>query len=253
MQNVIVPLNAFDRLEVLEKGQESFIELIARSGAFGVEIRRELLPVQDPSLERIKNEIINHGLFTVYSAPIELWEKNYQLNAKKLTEVFQEARMLGAKWVKVSLGHFKKDASNIIDLTNFLNQHNELQLLVENDQTSFGGSVIQLKSFFETVTEDHVPIKMTFDAGNWYYSGQSVEDALDKLSPYVLYLHLKQVVDGLVTVPIQKEGNHSWKTVMRNFPHTMLKALEFPIEQKEKTKDYIELISELASESEAIK
>ncbi|MEH7331569.1 hypothetical protein V7161_02905 [Neobacillus drentensis] len=252
MKNVIVPLNAFDRFKVLENGQESFIQLIAQSGAFGVEIRRELLRVQDPQLDKIRNEIASDGLFAVYSAPIELWKENHQLNKTELTEIFKEAMMMGAKWLKVSLGHYKHEASNISDLGPYLNQYKNIQLLVENDQTPHGGNVSQLTSFFENVTEKKVPVKMTFDAGNWYYSGQSVEDALDKLSPYVLYLHLKQVEEGPITVPLQREGSHSWKKVMQHFPSTMLKALEFPIEPMEKTKDYIDLISELVVESEAI-
>lgn len=252
MKNVIVPLNAFDRFEVLENGQKAFIKLIAQAGAFGVEIRRELLPDQDPQLDSIRNEIARYGLFTVYSAPIELWNENHQLNAKDLTNVFQEAMTLEAKWVKVSLGHYHKEASSISELAAYLNQHKGIQMLVENDQTLHGGNVGQLQSFFENVTEQKAPVKMTFDTGNWHYSGQSVEFALDKLSPYVHYLHVKQVDDGPITVPIQKEWNHSWKKVLRNFPNTMLKALEFPIEPKEKTKDYIELISELVLESEAI-
>ncbi|MDN3017961.1 sugar phosphate isomerase/epimerase [Paenibacillus sp. BSR1-1] len=252
MQNVIVPLNAFDRFKVLENGQESFIQLIAQSGAFGVEIRRELLPVQDPQLDKIRSEMASNGLFPVYSAPIELWKENHQLNKTELTEIFQEAMTMGAKWLKVSLGHYQHDASNINDLAAYLNQYKNIQLLVENDQTSHGGNVSQLASFFENVTDQMVPVKMTFDAGNWYYSGQSVEDALDKLAPYVLYLHLKQVEEGPITIPLQREGNHSWKKVMQHFPSTMVKALEFPIEPKEKTKDYIDLISELVLESEAI-
>ncbi|WP_223594076.1 sugar phosphate isomerase/epimerase family protein [Neobacillus bataviensis] len=252
MKNVIVPLNAFDRFKVLENGQESFLQLIAQSGAFGVEIRRELLPVQDPQLDKIRNEMASNGLFAVYSAPIELWKENHKLNETELTEIFQEAMEMGAKWLKVSLGHYKHDASNISDLAAYLNQYKNIQLLVENDQTPHGGNVSQLTSFFENVTEKKVPVKMTFDAGNWYYSGQRVEEALAKLSPYVVYLHLKQVEEGLLTVPLQREGNHSWKKVMQHFPSTMVKALEFPIEPKEKTKDYIDLISELVLESEAI-
>lgn len=93
---------------------------------------------------------------------------------------------------------------------------------------------------------------MTFDAGNWYYCGQSIEDALRKLTPYVMYLHLKQVEEGPVTVPLEKEGNQSWKKAMWHFPAGMMKALEFPIEPKEKTKDYIHLMNEFEIESEGV-
>lgn len=255
MKNVIVPLNAFDRFAVLENGQASYIELISQSGAFGVEIRREWLPVQDPQLEKIRHEIEKYGLFTVYSAPIELWKEDFHLNEEELTTIFQEGLVLGAKWIKVSLGHYQKIQSNVLELKSFLNQSRGIQLLVENDQTLYGGNVSHLKSFFESAVDQDVPVKMTFDAGNWYYSGQDVEDALSKLAPYVIYLHLKQVEkhhDGLVTVPLQMEGNNSWKKALRSFPTEILKALEFPIEPKEKTEEYIRLMTELARESEAL-
>ena len=247
MQNVIVPLNAFDRFEVLKKGQTSFIRLIAESGAFGIEIRRELLSEQDPPLDSIRQEIEQHQLFTVYSAPIELWKDDHGLNEKELNGIFQEGRALGAQWIKVSLGHFQKSQSSLMELNTFLNQHQGIQLLVENDQTLHGGNVNQLTSFFESASEQGTPVKMTFDAGNWFYSGQDVDVALSKLASYVHYLHLKQVEDDqgeFITVPLQKDGSHSWEKVMNSLPSEIAKALEFPIEPKEKTKEFIQMITE---------
>jgi sugar phosphate isomerase/epimerase len=247
MQNVIVPMNAFDRFEVLKKGQASFIRLIAESGAFGIEIRRELLSEQDPPLSIIRQEIDQHQLFTVYSAPIELWRDDHGLNEKELTEIFHEGIALGAKWIKVSLGHFHTGQSNVMELNTFLNQHQGIQLLVENDQTLYGGNINQLLSFFESASEQNTPVKMTFDAGNWYFSSQDVDDALSKLAPYVRYLHLKQVEDDhgeFITVPLQKDVGHSWEKVMKSFPSEIVKALEFPIEPKEKTKEFIQMITE---------
>jgi sugar phosphate isomerase/epimerase len=255
MKNVIVPLNAFGRSKVLENGQAFFIESIAHAGAFGVEIRRELLSVQDPQLEHIRNEIDKYGLFTVYSAPIECWKEDSSLNEVGLTEVFQEGRVLGANWIKVSLGYYNKDVSDVQELNTFLNQHQDFQLLVENDQTLHGGNVNQLAAFFESASNQDVPVKMTFDAGNWYYTDQDVEYALSKLAPHVMYLHLKQVEkqdNHLITVPLEKEGHHSWKNVLRSFPKHILKALEFPIEPKEKSKEYIQMVTELVLESEAL-
>jgi sugar phosphate isomerase/epimerase len=255
MNHVIVPLNAFDRVEVLENGQASFVKLIAEAGAFGIEIRRELmpLPVQSQQLERIRSEIEHYGLFTVYSAPIELWKGDHQLNEEELAAIYQEGISLGASWIKVSLGHYRLEQSNVRQLNQFLNQHQGIQLLVENDQTLYGGNVSQLKAFFDQALGQNVPVKMTFDAGNWYYSAQDVEDALNQLAPYVRYLHLKQVekIDSeFITVPLQKEGNDSWKRVLNSFPSEMEKALEFPIQPKEKTGEFIRMISELVTEKE---
>ncbi|WP_160726105.1 sugar phosphate isomerase/epimerase family protein [Bacillus sp. USDA818B3_A] len=250
MRNVIIPLNAYDNVEVTTNGQESFVKLIADSGAYGIEIRRELLPAENGQIEKIKSEIDQYDLFTVYSAPIECWKEDGQLNKEQLSEIFQEAVFLGAKWVKVSLGHFKKNQSNFVELKKMLSQHQDKQLLIENDQTPYGGNVKHLLAFFESVTEYEVPVKMTFDAGNWFYTGQDVEEALESLAPHVIYIHLKQVTDELETVPLQPEGEHSWKKVMGHFPADIVKALEFPIRPKVKTKDYIQMIMDLEKERE---
>jgi sugar phosphate isomerase/epimerase len=253
MQNVIVPLNAFGRDEVLENGQLFYIEHIAKAGAYGVEIRRELLPENEKvqQLTQIQQEIARFGLFMVYSAPVELWKEDHQLNIEMLTTVFEEALTLRAGWLKVSLGHFQKDQSNLIDLFNFLKQQTEIQLLVENDQTLYGGNVQNLKTFFESALALKVPVKMTFDVGNWYYTNQSVEEALTGLAPFVYYLHLKQVEKtqkGLVTVPLQKGQSHSWERVFNTFPAELTKALEFPIQPIEKIKDYVMFIEQLENE-----
>jgi sugar phosphate isomerase/epimerase len=252
MQNVIVPLNAFDRVEVFEKGQISFIELIAESGAFGVEIRRELFSEKELPLESLKQEIEQHQLFTVYSAPIECWKENHKLNEQELTAIFEEGKKLGAKWIKVSLGHFSREQSIVDSLHFFLKQYPEIQLFVENDQTLYGGNISNLKAFFESATEQGVPVKMTFDAGNWYYSKQDIDEALHQLARYVQYLHLKQVYlenGELVTLPLEKNIGHSWEKVMNGLPSHLVKALEFPIEPKERTKEYIQMMTE----SEAIR
>lgn len=252
MRNVIVPLNAYDSIEVTTKGQASFVRLIAEAGAYGIEIRRELMQVENQEIDRIKSEIDQYELFTVYSAPIECWKEDYQLNKEQISVIFQEAVALGAKWVKISLGHFQKNKSNMAELDEFLRQQEDIQLLVENDQTPHGGNVQHLQAFFENAVEHGVPVKMTFDSGNWYYSGQDVGVALQKLAPYVIYLHLKQVTETLETVPLQPDGEHSWKMVVGRFPADMLKALEFPIVPKEITRDYIQMIMDMGRESEAL-
>jgi len=252
MKNVIVPLNAYDSIDVTTNGQASFVKLIAEAGAYGIEIRRELLPAVVLPLGKIKSEIDRYGLFTVYSAPIECWKEDYQLNEDQLNYIFQEAVILGAQWIKVSLGHFQQDQSNIAELGKFLAKQKDIQLMVENDQTPHGGSVQHLQSFFENAVEQNVPVRMTFDTGNWYYSNQDVEDAVQKLAPYVSYLHLKQVTETLETVPLEREGEHSWKQVMSRFPADIVKALEFPIVPKEKTKDYIQMITNMTREREVL-
>ncbi|MEB4887680.1 hypothetical protein [Priestia megaterium] len=163
--------------------------------------------------------------------------------------MFQEAVQLGAKWIKVSLGHFHLDRSNVLDLKEFLSLNHGIELLIENDQSVYGGNIRSMKAFFEKAAIHDVPVDMTFDAGNWFFSGQDVREALHELSTYLKYLHLKQVEEreeGLVTLSLDFEGNHRWINVMKCFPAELVKGLEFSIEPKEAVKKYIDSVTQLS-------
>jgi sugar phosphate isomerase/epimerase len=255
MKNVVIPLNAFNRTEVFEKGQEAFVELIATSGAYGIEIRRELFTESILPLEKVRKKIKEFDLFTVFSAPVELWNENGLINREMIRRTYQEAQNLGAKWMKVSLGHFHKEKSSCMELNLFLQElegeNGNVQLLVENDQTMHGGNVENLMAFFESAYLHQTPVKMTFDTGNWYYTGQDIQHALINLSKYVVYLHFKHVEksgDDLVTLPLPNEEAAEWRDILKQFPTEMVKALEFPIEPVAETKKYIEMIQLAALE-----
>lgn len=251
MKKVIVPLNSFPRSDVLKKGQEAYIQRIADDGAYGVEIRRELFRDEEPPLAALKQIIEQNQLFAVYSAPVELWKKDGSLNDGDLEKVFREAERIGARWVKVSLGHYQKDGSRFSELKEFLNKNTspgteDIHLLVENDQTPHGGRIKGLRSFFDKVLGEGVPIRMTFDIGNWRYAGENVQEAIDSLSQFVDYLHLKHVEEkdgGLVTLPLPESREADWRKQSAFFPGHIVKALEFPFESVYKIKDYIQLVS----------
>lgn len=255
MKNVIIPLNAFNRTEVLEKGQEEFVELIATSGAYGIEIRRELFTESILPFEKVRNRIKEFDLFTVFSAPVELWNENGLINKEIIRRTYLEAKNLDAKWVKISLGHYKVETSSCIELNDFLHELSSengfMQLLVENDQTLHGGNVNNLIDFFESAYQHQTPVKMTFDTGNWYYAGQDVQYALEKLSMYVAYLHFKHVEkngDDHITLPLPSEEVAEWRDILSQFPAEMVKALEFPIEPVAEVKNYIEMIQQASLE-----
>lgn len=245
MNKIIVPLNAFNKEEVLEKGQESFVSSIYKAGAYGIEIRRELFPKTELPLLSIKEELKRNPLFTVYSAPVELWLHDGSLNLKNLQQIFQEAKLIEASWIKVSLGHFNDEISDTLLLKQFLMQEKNIQLLVENDQTIYGGCIQSIKSFFESVCKNNVPVKMTFDIGNWLYSEQSVQEAIDALKENVTYLHLKHVVQKdkhLITLPLPADENAHWRMIVNQFPREISKALEFPLQSNEPLKSFIKLV-----------
>lgn len=183
-----------------------------------------------------------------------MWLEDGQLNREDLQQIFSEAGRLGAHWVKISLGYYNEGTSDINQLKTLI-EHKEspFQLLVENDQTRHGGHLKRMCAFFESVRENGLPIQMTFDAGNWLFTGEDPLEAIKLLSENVIYLHLKHVekIQGrLATLPLPTEGNATWRQVMGHLPPEIVKALEFPIESVTMIKEYIDMLQESAKESE---
>jgi sugar phosphate isomerase/epimerase len=244
MNRTIIPLNAFEMIGC----QHAMIGRIYEQQVHGVEIRRELMKKVDQEINLIAKELKKYPLFTVYSAPIELWKENGELNKQELTSVLEEALSLGAQWVKVSLG-FYQPQSPIGDLQQLLQAFPALRLFVENDQTSYGGNIASLHAFFDNAYE--VPVSMTFDVGNWLYAKEQPEEAIKKLGSFVEYIHIKHVIKSsgkLVTTAISNESNEMWKDILKGFSHSIFKALEFPIDELEQVPSFISLVQEAEQE-----
>ncbi|UYP10193.1 sugar phosphate isomerase/epimerase family protein [Priestia megaterium] len=246
MNRIIIPLNAFETTS----SQHTMIGRIYEQQVHGVEIRRELMKKVDQEIELIAEELKKYPLFTVYSAPIELWKENGELNKQELKAILEEAVSLGAQWVKVSLG-FYQPQSPIGDLQELLQAFPALRLFVENDQTSYGGNIASLYAFFDNAYE--VPVSMTFDIGNWLYVQERPEEAIKKLRPFVGYIHIKHVIKNsgkLVTNSISNDSNEMWKDILKGFSHSIFKALEFPIDEPEQIPGFISLVK--AAEQEEV-
>jgi sugar phosphate isomerase/epimerase len=246
MNSIIIPLNAFETTGY----QHTMIQRIHERQVHGVEIRRELMKKVDQEIDLIAEELKRYPLFTVYSAPIELWKENGELNKQELKSVLEEAASLGAQWVKVSLGFYQLQ-SPIADLQQLLQAFPTLNLFVENDQTSHGGNIASLHAFFDSAYR--VPVSMTFDIGNWLYVKERPEEAIKKLRSFVGYIHIKHVIKSsgkLVTTAISNDSNEMWKGILKGFSHSIFKALEFPIDELEQIPGFISLVQ--AAEQEEV-
>lgn len=246
MNSIIIPLNAFETTGF----QHTMIGKIHEQQVHGVEIRRELMKKVDQEIELIAEELKKYPLFTVYSAPIELWRENGELNTQELKAILEEAVSLGAQWVKVSLG-FYQPQSPIADLQQLLEAFPALRLFVENDQTSHGGNIASLHAFFDNAYE--VAVSMTFDIGNWLYVHEQPQEAIKKLRSFVGYIHIKHVIKNsgkLVTTAISNGSNEMWKDILKGFSHSTFKALEFPIDEPEQVPGFISLVQ--AAEQEEV-
>lgn len=223
-----VALSAFGASTVKSLGQERFVPVVASAGANGIEIRRELFE-GEAGLETLRDLIEGHRLFAVYSAPMELWREDHRLDREALASMLGEAERLGARFLKVSLGHYGQ-SSPLPELAAAL-AVSQVRLLVENDQTPYGGRPAPLADFFAACERAGLPCGMTFDIGNWRWTDTDPAAAAEGLGRYVEYVHCKGVEASggrLKAVPLEDE-DASWRRLFRHFQPAVPRAIEFPL------------------------
>jgi sugar phosphate isomerase/epimerase len=227
---VSISLSSYGADLVRQRGQGSFIDILAAAGASHIEWREELLTVEDPA--QLADATQAQGLESVYSSPMELWLAGQSKPNPQLITALQRAQAFGAKWLKVSLGYFT-DTSDLQTLARILGK-SAVQLLVENDQTLHGGRIEPFQRFFAAVEQHNLPIKMTFDIGNWHWQDQSASSAARLLGRHVGYVHCKAVsrrADGkLVATPPAASDLHSWEQLLRHMAQGVMRAAEYPLQ-----------------------
>ncbi|MEB0228689.1 TIM barrel protein [Pseudomonas sp. 10S4] len=227
---VSISLSSYGADLVRQLGQGSFVDVLAAAGATRIEWREELLTVEDPT--QLADATQAQGLESVYSSPTELWLAGQSKPNPELAITLQRAQTFGAKWLKVSLGYFT-DNNDLQALARQLSQ-SPVQLLVENDQTLHGGRIEPFQRFFNEVEQHNLPIKMTFDIGNWQWQDQSAASAARLLGRHVGYVHCKAVVrraDGkLVAIPPGAADLHLWEQLLRHMAQGVMRAAEYPLQ-----------------------
>ncbi|WP_438298727.1 sugar phosphate isomerase/epimerase family protein [Pseudomonas sp. NMS19W] len=228
--DVSISLSSYGADLVRRRGQGSFIEVLAAAGANRIEWREELLTNEVP--EQLAAATQAQGLQSIYSSPTELWLAGQSRPNPELITALQNAEAFGSKWLKVSLGFFT-DNGDLQALAQILAQ-SPVQLLVENDQTLHGGRIEPFQRFFAAVEQHNLPIKMTFDIGNWQWQDQSATSAARLLGRHVGYVHCKAVArraDGkLVAVPPAPTDLHLWEQLLRHMAQGVMRAAEYPLQ-----------------------
>ncbi|QKV64677.1 AP endonuclease [Pseudomonas sp. 43A] len=237
---VSISLSSYGAELVRQRGQASFIDVLAAAGANRIEWREELLTREDPAQVAMATQ--TQGLQSIYSSPTELWLAGQAQPNPELITALQQAEAFGSKWLKVSLGYFT-DNNDLQALAERL-QHSPVQLLVENDQTLHGGRIEPFQRFFAAVEQHNLPIKMTFDIGNWQWQDQSATSAARLLGRHVGYVHCKAVArrpDGkLVAVPPAVSDLHLWEQLLRHMAQGVMRAAEYPLQGE----DLVQLTTE---------
>jgi sugar phosphate isomerase/epimerase len=227
---VSISLSSYGADLVRQRGQGSFVEVLSAAGATHIEWREELLTLEDPT--QLASATQSRGLESIYSSPMELWLAGQSAPNPELVPTLKRAEAFGAQWLKVSLGYFT-DNNDLQTLALAL-QQSPVQLLVENDQTLHGGRIEPFQRFFADVEQHNLPIKMTFDIGNWQWQEQSAASAARLLGRYVGYVHCKAAArraDGkLVAVPPAASDLHLWGQLLRHMDHGVMRAAEYPLQ-----------------------
>jgi sugar phosphate isomerase/epimerase len=227
---VSISLSSYGADLVRQRGQGSFIDVLAAAGATQIEWREELLTDENPL--QLADDSRSQGLESIYSAPLELWLAGQSKPNPELLTTLERAETFGAKWLKVSLGYFT-DNNDLQALSRVLAQ-SPVQLLVENDQTLHGGRIEPFQRFFGEVEQHQLPIKMTFDIGNWQWQDQSAASAARLLGRHVGYVHCKAVTrraDGkLVAIPPTASDVQLWEQLLRHMTQGVMRAAEYPLQ-----------------------
>ncbi len=245
MNRVVVAASAYGADLVRQRGHAYLVPIVAAAGAAGFEIRRELWTEKD-DVGALRDTLQQYQLFSIYSAPLELFDEQGALADAELEQRMAEAAQLKSRYLKVSLGHFSL-SSDLLMLTRIL-ARSPVPLLLENDQTEHGGKLEAISGFFVVCGNMGLSIGMTFDMGNWHWSGVDPFAAAKTLAAHVQYVHCKGVhtVNGKLTaVPLAAEDT-KWKNIMRHFPRQVQRAIEFPLigdDLLEVTRHYVSLLS----------
>lgn len=226
-------------------GQQAVLPIIAAAGADGVEIRREMFSPQElDSLPALGAAIAEHNLMACYSAPQALFAADGSLNPQ-LASLMQEAKALHAQWLKLSLGHF--NASSALHSLREALANSPVPLVVENDQTGCG-KLLPMLRFLTAVTEQQLPLTLTFDMANWLWVGDSPEAAAQQLASGVGYVHVKAAephASGWRAVP--PDSDPRWAELLKMLPADVPRGIEFPLEGSDLvavTRRYVHLLRE---------
>lgn len=221
---ILISLSSFGAAEVRRLGQPWFAHLAAQAGADGIEVRGELMTGGADELASIADAL--PGLQRVYSSHESLWAGDGKLDRAALDRGLAAARDLGAPRLKMSIGHWRPCAESMAALRDRLDGA-PVELMIENDQTASAGTLDALAAFFDAAQAQNLPLGMTFDIGNWHWTGECPLRAAAACAPLVRYVHCKGVQrerQRWVAVPLA-DSAAPWRAMPGGLPW----AIEYPL------------------------
>lgn len=223
-------INTIVFMQQVEQGKEqrAFLEDSKALGIQTIEVRREYFSSVE-EMQRTASEANRYGISLFYSVPRPLFVEGY-LAREDIDRVFAEASDLGVKSIKWNCGDFKGWTNeDLVWMKDRLSRFQGL-VTVENDQTMQSGTVEGLHAFLTQTQTAGLPIRYTFDAGNWMWVGEDPLENAKRLSGFVSYIHLKdvQVLEGTPNAVPLGEGTLPLEDILSVLPKEAPIALEYP-------------------------
>ncbi|MBG9983615.1 TIM barrel protein [Aerococcaceae bacterium DSM 111022] len=101
--------------------------------------------------------------------------------------------------VKLTIGNHEVIADlNFESVKSLLDEAN-ITLTLENDQSETTGFAGTVKNVLNTLHNKGLAVGHTFDIGNWYISGESIDKAYDLLKNEISFLHIKNIHEDHTT------------------------------------------------------
>ena len=228
---ILISLTSFGAAEVRRHGQLWFARLSHQVGADGVEVRSELLVDAASELPALAAYARETSLRVVYSSADGLWKSDGTLDTDALDNALTASQELGAPRLKMAIGGFGGASHASLAVLRDRLQAARIELVIENDQTPTAGTLSALQDFFDSANDQGFFLGMTFDMGNWHWTGECPLQAAAALAPQVRYVHCKGVQrlpHRWVAVPLA-ESSAPWRAVLRALPADMPWAIEYPL------------------------
>src|SRR5690606_38171796 len=186
---------------------------------------------RDDELAALAATVRDTSMACVYSSPDMLWEDQGALAMDALDLGLHRAGVLGATVLKMSIGLFNAGSRNTLPALAGRLPGQDITLLIENDQTESAGSIPALRDFFHAADQANLALGMTFDMGNWHWTGECPQQAAQAFAARVRYVHCKGVQrrpDRWVAVPLT-ESSAAWRALLRAMPCAAPRAIEYPL------------------------
>ena len=228
---ILISLSAFGATEVRRLGQLRFTQLALAAGADGVEVRSELLQDAAGELPALAQVLRAAGKVAVYSCAEPLWSADGALDVAALERALSATQTLGATRLKMAIGGFAAASPASLAEVQQRLLASRIELLIENDQTAAAGTLPALQDFFQAAHAGGFFPGMTFDMGNWHWTGECPLLAAAALAAQVRYVHCKGVQrqpQHWVAVPLA-QSCAAWRAVLRALPRPVPWAIEYPL------------------------